>query len=243
MPEGPSLVLLREQAAAFAGRTVRAADGPAGFDAARMVGRRVRAVRTWGKHFLLEFSGFALRVHLGLFGSALVDARKDRPPRLALRFARGELNFYACTLRYLDLPLDEVYDWRADVLSDAWSPRLARRKLAARPEACVCDVLLDQQVFAGVGNIIRNEVLFRVRVHPESRLGALPPDRLTALIREARRYSFEFLEWKRAGVLKRHWKVHTRTACPDCGRRLRTTHPGRTRRRTFFCPHCQPRYR
>jgi endonuclease VIII len=242
MPEGPSLVLLREEAQRFVGKTVRAAEGHAAFDAARMTGRRVRDVRTWGKHFLLGFAGFSLRVHLLLFGSWLIDARKPRPPRLALRFARGELNFYGCSLRYIEGELDQAYDWSADVLSDAWSPRAARRKLLAAPERPVCDVLLDQDIFAGVGNIIRNEVLFRIRVHPESRVAALPPDRLSALIREARRYSFEFLDWKRAGVLKRNWQVHARQSCPNCGRKLRTTYPGRTRRRTFFCPRCQPRY-
>lgn len=243
MPEGPSLLLLREAAAHFAGKTVREAIGPPGFDAARMRGRRVRAVRTWGKHFLLQFSGFTLRVHLGLFGSALVDARKERPARLSLAFARGEINFYGCTLRYLEGDLDQVYDWRADVLAEAWSPRLARRKLEADPQRLVCDALLDQDIFAGVGNIIRNEVLFRIRLHPESRLGALPADRLAALVREARRYSFQFLEWKRAFVLKRNLLVHGKRQCPACGRALRTTYPGRSRRRTFFCPHCQPRHR
>jgi hypothetical protein len=49
------------------------------------------------------------------------------------------------------------------------------------PDALVCDALLDQNVFAGVGNIIKNEVLFRIRVHPLSKLGALPAHKLRAL--------------------------------------------------------------
>ena len=36
------------------------------------------------------------------------------------------------------------------------------------------DALLDQDVFAGAGNIIKNEVLHRIRVHPESPVGRLP---------------------------------------------------------------------
>ena len=38
-----------------------------------------------------------------------------------------------------------------------WDPAAARRKLRARPDAVVCDALLDQDVFAGVGTIIKNE--------------------------------------------------------------------------------------
>ena len=42
-------------------------------------------------------------------------------------------------------------------------------------------------VFAGVGNIIKNEVLFRIGVHPLSTPGALPAAKRNALVREARK--------------------------------------------------------
>ncbi|MER3465444.1 MAG: endonuclease, partial [Chitinophagaceae bacterium] len=38
----------------------------------------------------------------------------------------------------------------------------------------VNDALLDQEIFSGVGNIIKNEVLYRIEVHPLSTIGALP---------------------------------------------------------------------
>lgn len=242
MPEGPSIVLLREEAARFRGKTVREAGGNTSVDLAPLVGRRIKAVRSWGKHFLLEFSHVTLRVHLMMFGSYRIDARKDTPPRVALQFDKGEINFYACSVKLIEQPLDEVYDWRADVMSDAWDPRLARRKLKAMPDVLVCDALLDQTLFAGVGNIIKNEVLFRTGIHPCSRVGQLPPRKLTALISQARDYSFDFLRWKRAFELKKHWKVHTKRVCPRCGCPITKCYPGTTRRRTFFCPNCQRLY-
>src|SRR5689334_1014713 len=191
VPEGPSLVILRELTQSFAGKRIRTAEGNSKIDKARLVGRRIVALRTWGKHFLIEFDGFAIRIHFLMFGSYCIDSRKDRAPRLALSFARGrELNFYSCAVRYLEGSLDEEYDWRGDVLSDAWNPTLARRKLKAMPNTLACDALLDQNVFAGVGNIIKNEVLFRIRVHPLSKIGKLPPRKLTELIKQARQYSF-----------------------------------------------------
>lgn len=54
----------------------------------------------------------------------------------------------------------------------------------------VCDALLDQQIFSGVGNIIKNKVLFRIRVHPESVVTKLPPSKLNELVKEAKVYSF-----------------------------------------------------
>ena len=242
MPEGPSIVILREAAAKFRGKTVRRAIGNSSLDLTRMEGRRVKALRSWGKHFLIEFSGFSLRVHMLMFGSYRIDERKPSPPRVSLQFDNGELNIYASSLKYVEGPLDASYDWRTDVMNDAWDPRLARRRLKQEPDTLVCDALLDQDLFAGVGNIIKNEVLFRQRVHPESKVGDLPPRVLGKVIADAREYSFRFLEWKRAFELKKHWQIHTRRTCPNCGGPVSKTYPGKSRRRTFFCPNCQVRY-
>lgn len=242
MPEGPSIVILREAAAKFRGKTVRRALGNSSLDLTRMEGRRVIALRSWGKHFLIEFSGFSLRVHMLMFGSYRIDERKPSPPRVSLQFDNGELNIYASSLKYIEGKLDETYDWRTDVMNDAWDPRLARRRLKQQPDTLICDALLDQELFAGVGNIIKNEVLFRQRVHPESTVGALPPRVLGRVIADARAYSFLFLEWKRAFELKKHWQIHIKRTCPTCGGPVSKTYPGKSRRRTFFCPNCQIRY-
>ena len=243
MPEGPSILILREEVARFRGKTVRSVSGNSKLAIARMEGRRILSVRSWGKHFLLEFSGFSLRIHLMMFGSYRIDEQKaEATPRLSLRFNNGEVNFYTCSLKYIEGPLDEAYDWSGDVLSDSWSPGKARAKLKGAPDMLVCDALLDQNIFAGVGNIIKNEVLYRIRVQPSSRVGRLPPRKLGELIKEARQYSFDFLEWKRAFVLKKHWLVHTKRKCPSCGGTLTKAYLGATQRRSFFCERCQQLY-
>jgi endonuclease-8 len=243
VPEGPSLVILRELAQSFAGQRIVAAGGDSKIDKVRLAGERIVALRTWGKHFLIELGGFSIRIHFLMFGSYCINERKDRPPRLRLSFSRGrELNFYTCAVRFIERDLDEEYDWKVDVMSDAWNPAAARAKLRAMPEVLTCDALLDQNIFAGVGNIIKNEVLFRIRVHPLSNLGALPPRKLRELVEQARRYSFEFLEWKKAFVLKQHWLVHTKRTCPRCDIPLLKAHLGITDRRSFYCEQCQVRY-
>src|SRR5690606_14742588 len=134
MPEGPSIVILREEAARFAGRKVLRVSGNSTQDIARMHNRKVLAVRSWGKHFLLEFAGFSLRIHFLLFGSYRINEGKDTPPRLSLGFSKGEaLNFYACSVRFIEGDLDESYDWSGDVMSDDWDAAAARRKLRAGP--------------------------------------------------------------------------------------------------------------
>jgi len=244
MPEGPSIVILKEQASGFAGQEIIRVGGNTTIEKERLQGQRVEALRSWGKHFLIELQlDFSLRVHFMLFGSYRID--EDKPwavPRLSLGFGNGDLNLYACSVRFIEVPLDLLYDWRVDVMSPQWDPALARKKLRAHPDLLACDALLDQDIFAGVGNIIKNEVLFRIRVHPLTRVGDLPAAKLRELVDQARRYSFEFYEWKKQYVLRKHWLAHTKRTCPRCGIPLKKGHLGVTNRRSFYCEDCQVRH-
>lgn len=244
MPEGPSIVILREESAGFVGRTIVRANGNSRqLDFDDLVGQPVLAMRSWGKHFLLQLPNLALRVHFLLFGSYRVNERKDRPSRLSLGFDDGsELNFYACSIKQIGQDIEQQYDWRRDVMSDAWDVKLARKSLRSMPDTLVCDALLDQQLFSGVGNIIKNEVLFRIRVHPLSTVGALPAPKLRELVDQAREYSFDFLTWKKAYTLKAHWLAHTRRTCPRCEIPMQKAYLGKTKRRSFYCDNCQKQY-
>lgn len=112
MPEGPTILILRDQCQQFGGRKVLRVEGNSKvIDAGRMQGRKTEAVRSWGKHFLICFPRFTLRVHFMLFGSYRINKRREAAPRLSLGFSKGEeLNFYACSMKYIEEPLDEVYD-------------------------------------------------------------------------------------------------------------------------------------
>src|SRR5690606_29647062 len=121
MPEGPSLVILREALQPFAGKRVLRVEGNSRQPISDICGKTLRRVRTWGKQLLLEFDPFTVRIHFLLYGSWLVDERKAAVPRLSLGFARGrEMNFYACSVRFLSQSPDELYDWTGDVMSDTW---------------------------------------------------------------------------------------------------------------------------
>jgi endonuclease VIII len=127
-------------------------------------------------------------------------------------------------------------------MADRWDPALTRAKLRKMPNTLVCDALLDQAIFAGVGNIIKNEVLYRTRIHPLSTHGALPLRKLRELVEQARVYAFQFLEWKKAFVIRRHWLVHNRSRCPRHDIPLTRAYLGKTDRRSVYCELCQKRY-
>ena len=198
MPEGPSIVILKEEAWKFTGKKILTVSGNSKIDQSRLENQKVIAIQSWGKHFLICFSGFTLKIHFLMFGSYRIDEEKpDVTPRLSFTFENGELNFYACSVKFLEDDIDSHYDWSVDVMNDAWDPKKAKAKLKEHPNELICDGLLEQDIFAGVGNIIKNEVLYRVKVHPESLVGKIPAAKLNKLIEEARIYSFQFLEWKK----------------------------------------------
>jgi endonuclease VIII len=238
--EDPSLVLLTEELAPFVGRRVVTATGNATLDFARLRRKTLRSAKSWGKHLLLEFDGAIVRIHFLMFGSYRIDARRDREPRLALTFAKGEVNFYSCAARLLGPDEWAAYDWSVDVMSPAWDAAGARRRVRERADELACDVLMDQAVFAGAGNIIKNEVLFNLRLHPEAPVGRLAPREVTRLVDETRAYAQRFYEWKKRLELKQHWQVFRKRICPACGGPVTMRKTGRLERVSFFCEHCQP---
>lgn len=241
--EGPSLIILREEVKSFRNKKISEASGQSKIDYGRLEGQKIKAFKSWGKHFLIEFKNFSIRIHFLMFGSYRINETKEATLRLHLGFEDGtELNFYTTAVTVIEEPLDERYDWSADVMSDLWDAKKARRKLKAQPDTNVSDALLDQNIFSGVGNIIKNEVLYRIKVHPESTVGGLPPRKLTALINEARNYSFDFYNWKKIYQLKKHWLIFTKKKCKRCQLPAFKEYIGKTKRRTFFCSNCQTLY-
>ena len=155
MPEGPSIILVKEAVAKFAGKKILAVSGNSKIDQSILLNKKIIAFKSWGKHFLICFKGFTLRVHFLMFGSYTIDEKKpDRAIRLNLTFTNGEINLYTCSLKYLEGDLDQYYDWSADVMNDAWNKKSAKVKLKTDPDQMICDALLEQDIFAGVGIIV-----------------------------------------------------------------------------------------
>jgi len=244
MPEGPSIVILKEQLIPLhlEGKTVLAVSGNTSIAKERLINEQLQEFKTWGKHFLICFKEFTLRVHFMLFGTYRINERKETKERLRLEFEGAEINFYTCSLLFIEGDINLIYDWSADVMSDQWDEDAAIQKLLLKPDTLVCDALLDQQIFAGVGNIIKNEVLYRIKVHPATKIADLPPVKLQELVKEARNYSFDFLTWKKEYTLKKHWLAHAKRTCLRCNLPLQKGYMGKTKRRTFFCNNCQKFY-
>lgn len=248
--EGPSLHLAAEQLQPFVGQRIAAVGGNSRIGIERLQGRQVNDIFAWGKHLVFQFDTFALRVHFMLWGtfaatvnglSVTGDYRRSGAPRLVLDFPVGEITMWAASVKFLeDAAARSTYDFTADVLAEVWDPKAAVRKVRVFPNAQIADVLLDQAIFAGVGNIIKNEVLFRMRINPLAKVKNIPGRKLRQLADDARAFSFRFLELRRIFALRKNLEIYGRSVCPVCGGRITRRVHGHRGRRSFFCARCQP---
>ena len=98
MPEGPSIILVKEAVKQFTGKKIIAVSGNSKIDQSILLNKKIVEFKSWGKHFLICFKGFTLRVHFLMFGSYSLNEKKpDRPIRLNLTFKNGE----TCSLNIL----------------------------------------------------------------------------------------------------------------------------------------------
>ncbi|MFN8310490.1 MAG: endonuclease [Chitinophagales bacterium] len=240
MPEGPSIVILKEAVASFKNRKIVSVEGTQKAMFRIVEEAKVTDFKTWGKHFLICFQKETIKVHFLLFGSYTINERKvNREPKLRLKFPNGEISFYACQITLLNEKPREIYDWSSDILSEDWNEKTAHEKVRAQGKKLICDVLVDQEIFAGSGNIIKNEVLFICRLHPETEAQNLSAAQSLKLVRTVRKYAFQFLNWKKNGVFMKHCKVYKQKNCSVCGKPITVKVTGKSKRKSYFCHHDQ----
>ncbi|MES2854254.1 MAG: zinc finger domain-containing protein [Bdellovibrionota bacterium] len=124
-------------------------------------------------------------------------------------------------------------------MSSEWDADSASAKLNAKPKHQVCDLLMDQTIFSGLGNIMKNEILFILKMHPETKIESLSQKRIREVVRESEAYAWQFYEWKKENILKRNWKVMRKKKCPDCGGKISKRETGKLKRVSHYCPRCQ----
>lgn len=76
LPEGPSITLVKEAAAKYAGKTIIAISGNSKLDQSILINKKIIEFKSWRKHFLICLDGLALRVHFLMYGSYTIDEKK-----------------------------------------------------------------------------------------------------------------------------------------------------------------------
>ena len=203
-------------------------------------GKKLLDIRTWGKHLLFIFSNGTVRVHLGLFGDVLVNERKKVNRSFYLEFAKGEINGYVVRAQKLTASPAEVYDWRTDILSKDFDPLYVKSLIKEQGTKTIDDVLMDQKIFSGVGNILRNEILYRAGIYPLSITGKIPATKIARLIKEAEKYAQLF--YRELEINSGHtFAVYQQEYAAD-GSAVTMMISPKSKRKIFFSEHKQKLY-
>jgi endonuclease-8 len=243
--EGPSLKVVADRLDSFKGKIVLSASGNARIEKSHLFGQKIKKIFTVGKILIIQFSRFSLKLHFLMFGSYRINEKREgMEPRLSLQFDGGQLNFYSCSVRMIEnKEIKKMVDEEVDILSPKWKPQKVQALARKQKKELICDVLLDQDIYAGVGNIIKNEALFLSRIHPLSIVGKIPPGQLKKLTQEARQFSRLFYETRRSGYLIAGiQKIYRKKQCPLCHGKVIMKKTGHRHRMSHFCPQCQVLY-
>ena len=241
MPEGPSILHIKNQLLPFKGKLVKKAGGYGPMPTKWINGKKLIDIKTWGKHLLFVFANGTVRVHLGLFGDVLVNERKKVNRSFFLEFAKGEINGYVVRAEKLKSSLEELYDWRIDILHEEFDPAHVKTLLKKQTGKTIADVLMDQQLFSGVGNIIRNEALYRAGIHPLSITGKIPVAKINRLIKEVVTYSQLFYQQLKTKGNPEEFSVYQQAYAAD-GSQVTMKILPKSKRKIFFSEHRQQLY-
>jgi endonuclease-8 len=250
--EGPSLKLTAEELSYFIGKTIQEVTGNTKMGKEHLCNKKVLSIFSWGKHLVFQFDTFAIRIHFLLFGSyrAHINGQttegdyykpKEMEPRLKLDFKDGNICFYSCSIKRIDdSDIKKTYDFSIDIMNPLFSKSHAFKNIITHSEDQIADILLDQTIFSGVGNIIKNEVLFIVKINPETVAKTLNHETIKNLIEVTQSFSNRFYELRKSHTLKAHLQIYRKQKCPRCNSNIIRGKTGKRQRNSFFCPQCQP---
>lgn len=278
MPEGHTLRRLADDVdAAFAGHRVRVGSPQGRFEAeaALLDGSVLQGAESAGKHLFVDLDGdHIVHVHLGLIGSFdVTTGAADLPApvgqvrlRLAAPYPDGTWAYAdlrgatRCALITPERRDEVIAGLGPDPLRADADPDVAWQRIR-RSDRSIGDLLMDQAVLAGVGNVYRAEVLFRHRIHPlrpgrtlrRGQFAAIWQDLVVLMAEGVRTGRIDTVRPEHTpeamGRLPRkddhggEVYVYRRTGqpCFVCGASVRTD--VLKARNSFWCPRCQPVFR
>lgn len=226
-----------------------------------IAGRTIERVTSAGKHLIIDFSGgLHLRTHMRMSGSWHIYRPNERwhRPRREMRVVISTQAFVAVgfnipVAEFLDDPgLVRQADLRKigpDFLDDGFDEKEAFRRIREREDAEMANVLLNQRVVAGVGNVYKSESLFLCGVHPFAKVRDLQDTSIERIIETNRKLLLYNVDEARSGrettgSMDRKQKlwVYNRGGdpCRRCGTAIEYAKQGPDARGTYWCPLCQP---
>ncbi|MEX2494828.1 MAG: DNA-formamidopyrimidine glycosylase family protein [Woeseia sp.] len=232
-------------------RILKGISGP-GLERA-LKGHTLERARRHGKHLLAAIDdGHWLAFHFGMTGRLQhFNKDEDDPPYDRLRFDFAGDEHLAYVNKRMLGRVELVEDADDFIRSKKLGPDAAsvdeptyRDRLRAKRGA-IKAALMDQSLFAGIGNVYSDEILYHAKIHPRTNIAALDDSTVKQLYRATRRV-LDMAVKRGAGTedvarrVPKTWLLPHRkrgAPCPRCGGKIATLKvQGRT---AYLCPSCQ----
>ena len=235
-----------------------------------ITGQLVSSVEPRGKWLLIHFSGGGtLATHMLMNGSWHIYRHGERwqQPRFNMRIVIENSQYIAVGFK---VPVAEMHTAQSlardrrfpapaiDVLNPEFDAAEAGLRIQAHSSEEIADVLLHQEVLAGVGNEFKSEICFVTGIHPFCRVAALTLEQIQSVVAASQKLlranvlvdSPDTLVTY-AGATRRTTHASDPTAsvwvygrhgepCRRCAEPIRRRIQGPDARVTFWCPRCQP---
>ena len=232
-----------------------------------LTAQSVERVEAHGKHVLMHFSGgLILRTHMRMNGSWHIyrPGERWRRSRRDMRIIVATADFEAVGfsipvaefIRSQDLKKHhELSKLGPDVLAATFDRDEATRRIRARRSLPIADVLLNQRVVAGLGNVYKSEILFMCGINPFTPVSMIDDARLGCLLDTAQKllhanvttrlapmttYTGYRRTTRRDDPSERLWVYgRARLPCRRCQTPIEISKQGTDARLTYWCPRCQ----
>lgn len=272
MPEGHTVHrIARDHTTTFAGQKMIVASPQGRFEveSKKLSGRHLIGAEAFGKHLIYLWGTKTrepsaktkpkaiMHVHLGLCGKFQLHKNPPPEPRGAVRvrmigYERAfDLNGpNACELLSKDA-FQKLQDRiGADPLRSDADPKRAWQRISKSRKA-IGGLLLDQSVIAGIGNIYRAEILFKLGIHPEVKGNELTREQFDAIWKLTVKLLQVGLKYNRIITVDRkdvnkplsrltrfeRILVYKKSRCSTCGNRVRQWEVAS--RKMYACESCQ----
>ncbi|HSE39119.1 MAG TPA: DNA-formamidopyrimidine glycosylase family protein [Acidobacteriota bacterium] len=252
MPEGDTIyrtaVTLTR---VLAGKTIQKCESfVADIQPQYLEGKKITRVESRGKNLLIHFSnGYVLHTHMRMSGSWHIYriGERWRKSRNSARVAIQVEDFVAVCFNVPVVRLftsggiqrdQHLSQLGPDALKpDQWDPVSIRERFRKHPHLEIGVALLRQDLFAGIGNIYKNEALFAERISPFELVSSLSDKALEQLIARASSLMSRSAHSERRDS---YW-VYSRSGkpCRVCGQVICMQRQGQQQRSSYYCPECQ----
>ncbi len=223
----------------------------------RLIGRRIDEVAAHGKHLLIHLErGWTIRTHMGMPGRwslyAPGEPWRTTPGKARVVIETAHAVAVCFAAPYVEIgPTERVLERLSrigpDLIGDNVPFAAIARIASTHPGPTAADLLLDQSVASGIGNVFKSEVLFLEGISPHTAPEDLDAQQLEAVYRRAARLlSANVSSGARSTTTDRrpgeHYWVYGRAGrpCRRCGTAIDMDRHGHLDRSSYWCPTCQP---